>query len=202
MSGHMLLLAGRCQEAEDTLRRSLASSQAGESYGSALEYLGDALMEQGRWEEATRSYEAALHAFSWRRRPYRGLAEMLLRQGKNPAQALQYVEKIVDFADLSWRERQLNGSPQDDYWALKAWALASLGRGAEVPGAIENALKATARNCLPDLATTHYRAGMALLALGNQTQANQRFQQAAELDPHGRRGTLAKAALRSVFALR
>jgi len=44
-------------------RRSLASAQARDSYGSALEYLGDALMEQGRYDEAMRSYEAALHAF-------------------------------------------------------------------------------------------------------------------------------------------
>ena len=68
MSGHILLLAGRYGEAEDTLRRSLASSHARQSYGQALEYLGDALMEQGRYDEATRSYEAALHAFSWRLR--------------------------------------------------------------------------------------------------------------------------------------
>jgi tetratricopeptide (TPR) repeat protein len=196
MSGHMLLVAGRYGEAEATLRRSLASSQARETYGSALEYLGDALVEQGRYDEATRSYEAALLAFPWLRRPYRGMAEMLLRQEKSPEQALEYVEKIVDFSDLSWRQQKLNGAPQDDFWALKAWALARLGRSSEAAQAIEKALSATDKNCLPDLATTHYRAGMAMQVLGNLTSANEHFKKAVELDPRGRRGTLANTALR------
>src|SRR5258708_24911753 len=96
MSGHILLAAGRYREAEDTLRRSLVGSHARQSYGLALEYLGDALMEQGRYDEATRSYEAALHAFSWRLRPYRGMAEMLLRRGNNAPQTFGYVGKSTD----------------------------------------------------------------------------------------------------------
>jgi tetratricopeptide (TPR) repeat protein len=196
MSGHMLLMAGRYQEAENTLRRSLASSHARESYGFALEYLGDALMEQRRYDEATRSYEAALLAFAWRRRPYRGLAEMQLRRGENPVQALEYVEKIRDFADLSWREKQGNGKSEDDYWALKAWALAQVGKTSEVAEAIENALKHTDKLALPDMATTHYRVGMAMQTMGNETAAREHFKLAEQFDPHGRRGALAKAAMR------
>jgi tetratricopeptide (TPR) repeat protein len=64
-----------------------------------------------------------------------------------------------------------------------------------VAAAIENALKATSPKCLPDLATTHYRAGMALQALGNVSEANEHFRRAVEFDPHGRRGTLSNAAL-------
>jgi Tfp pilus assembly protein PilF len=197
ISGHVLLHAGRYREAEDTLRRSLAGSHAGQSYGYALENLGDALMEQGRDDEAMRSYEAALHAFSWRLRPYRGMAEMLLRRGNNPQQALDYVEKMVDVADLSAIQRRDNGRAQDDYWALKAWALAETGRTSEVAPAIESALKATNPKSLLDLATTHYRAGMAMQAMGNSSSANQHFQRAIELDPNGRRGALSKAAMRA-----
>jgi tetratricopeptide (TPR) repeat protein len=196
MSGHILVLAGRYREAEDTLRRSLESSHARESYGSALEYLGDALMEQGRYDEAMRSYEAALLAFPWRRRPYRGMAEMLLRRGEKPEQALEYIERIIDFSDISWRQRKANGKAQDDYWALKAWALARVGRTSEVAEAIENALRDTNKNAAPDMATTHYRAGMAMQALGNDSAANEHFKLALQFDPHGRRGTLAQAALR------
>jgi tetratricopeptide (TPR) repeat protein len=202
MSGHVLLAAGRYWEAEDTLRRSLASSQASESYGSALEFLGDALLEQGRYDEAMRSYEAALQAFPWRRRPYRGMAEMLLRRDQNPARALEYVEKIVDFSGLSWRQRKMNGRPQDDYWALKAWALARLGRGSEVAAAVEEAVKYTSKECFPDLACTHYRAGMAMQALGNPTAAREHFRLAVQFDPKGRRGTLANAALRETSVWR
>ena len=64
ISGHVLVIAGRYREAEETLRRAMVSSHAGEFYGFALEHLGSALMEQGRYTEATRSYEAAMHAFS------------------------------------------------------------------------------------------------------------------------------------------
>jgi tetratricopeptide (TPR) repeat protein len=203
MSGHMLLAAGRYREAEDTLRRSLASSQASTTYGTALEFLGDALMEQGRWDEARRSYEAALQAFPWRHRPYRGMAEMLLRRDESPARALEYIEKIVDFSGLTLAQRKGNGKPQDDYWALKAWALARVGRTSEVAEAIENALKHTRRDSLPDLATTHYRAGMAMRTLGNETAAKEHFRLATQFDPHGRRGTLARAALQetSVWGL-
>lgn len=197
VTGHVQLLAGRYREAEYTLRGSLASAHARESYGSALEFLGDALMEQGRYDEAMRSYEAALYAFSWRRRPYRGMAETLLRQDKQPEQALEWIEKIIDFTGLSFGQRKSNGRPQDDYWALKAWALARMGRGGEVAAAIEEALKATDKNVLPDLATTYYRAGMAMQALRNGSVARNYFQRAVDLDPAGRRGTLAKAAMRT-----
>jgi len=57
-------------------------------------------------------------------------------------------------------------------------------------------VKATDAKCLPDLATTYYRAGMAMQAMGNSSSANQHFRKAIELDPHGRRGTLSKAAMR------
>ena len=200
ISGHMLVIAGRYREAEETLRRAMVSSHAGEFYGFALEHLGSALMEQGRYAEATRSYEAAMHAFSWMRRPYRGMAEILLRQGKNPQQALEYVEKLIDFTGLSWRERKLNGQPYDDYWGLKAWALALLGRSSEVAPAIEKALAATNKKSLPDLAATHYYAGMAMQALGVQSSANEHFNRAVELDPKGRRGVLARSALREYSA--
>jgi hypothetical protein len=36
---------------------------------------------------------------------------------------------------------------------------------------------------------------MAMQAIGNQPAANDYFKRAQELDPHGRRGTLAQAAL-------
>jgi len=195
MSGHVLLMAGRYREAEDTLRRSLASAHARESYGSALEFLGDTLMEQGRYDEATRSYEAALHAFPWRRRPYRGMAEMHLRQGKRAEQAIEWIEKITDFKGLSFGQRKMNGRPEDDYWALKAWALARLGRRQETDDAIENALKATDKNVLPDLAATYYRAGLAMQALGKDAEARDYFERAVQSDPIGRRGKLAKAAI-------
>src|SRR5258707_13577177 len=109
------------------------------------------------------------------------MADMLLRRGDQAQQALEYVEKMVDLTGLSVIQRSENGRPQDDYWALKAWALAAIGRTSEVEAAIESAVKATNAKCLPDLATTYYRAGMAMQAMGNGSARSQQFQVAVEL---------------------
>jgi hypothetical protein len=196
LCGHVLLLAGRYREAEDSLRRAIAGLRSGLEQAMALQFLADALMEQGRYDEAMRSYEAALQAVPGYRRPYRGMAEMTLRQAKNPQQALEYVENILGSSGLAWPARGINGRPQDDYWALKAWALAQFGRSGEVAPAIEEAFKATNKKSLIDLALTNYRAGMAMQAIGNQSSANDYFKRARDLDPHGRCGILAQAALR------
>jgi Tfp pilus assembly protein PilF len=77
-----------------------------------------------------------------------------------------------------------------------AWALARLGRRQETEEAIENALKATAKN-VPDLAITYHRAGLAMQALGEEAAARDYFERAMQTDPSGRRGTLAKAAMQA-----
>jgi tetratricopeptide (TPR) repeat protein len=192
--GIIQLLAGRYREAEDALRGSLAGLKTGPDQAVALDYLGEVLMELGRNEEAQRSFEASLHAAPGFRRPYRGMAEIVLRQGRGPQKALEYVEEIRGGGGISWTGRA-NRKTEDDYWALKAWALAELGRSAEVAPAIEAAFKATNQKSRTEMATTSYRAGMAMQAIGNQSAANDYFKRAQEFDPHGRRGTLAQAAL-------
>ena len=196
MRGYVLMLAGRYREAEDTLRRAIARFREGFEQAAALECLGDALMEQGRYDDAMRSYEAALHAAPGFRVPYRRMAELLLRQGKDTELALEYAERINDRVGMSWRDQHLSRRIQDDYWAVKAWALARLGRSAEVAPAIANAMKATNKKSPLDLAGTHYRAGMAMLALGQEAAAKEHFKRAVEYDPLGWRGALAKAELR------
>jgi tetratricopeptide (TPR) repeat protein len=94
-------------------------------------------------------------------------------------------------------QRKRNGHPQDDYWALKAWAQGVLGRRKDAEASLENAIQATNKKTLPDLATTYYRAGMAMQALGDDAAARDYWKRAAELDPRGKRGTLANAALRA-----
>jgi glutathione S-transferase len=201
MRGFILVLAGRYREAEETLRGAIAKLRTGLDQACALEHLGDALMEQRRYDEAMRSYEAALHAMPGFRVPCRRMAELLLRQDKNPEQALEYIERMNDRSGVPLALRPLSARVQDDYWVVKAWALAKLGHASEVAPAIEKALKATNKRSPNDFAGTHYRAGMAMRALGNETAAKQHFKLAAEYDPRGWRGTLAKAELggRSVW---
>ena len=194
-AGAVLLLAKRYREAEENLRAALAGLPDGLNQALALDSLGDALMEQGRDDEAMRTYEASLHAYPGLQRARRGMAEMVLRCGGNPQQALEYVENMKSGAGLSWAVRRMGKRQQDDYWSLKAWALAQLGRSAEVAPAIGAAFKATNKKSRPDLAVTNYRAGMAMRAIGNESAAVDYFKRARDLDPNGRRGSLAQAAL-------
>jgi len=200
LRGFVLLVAGRYREAEDTLRRAVSLLRSGQDHAFALQHLGHALSELGREDEAMRSFEAALHALPGSRLPYCGMAEQLLRQAKDPARALTYIERIVDTSGVPLSLRPLNRRILDDYWGLKAWALAELGRSGEVAAAIENALKATPRKSVIALAATWYRAGMALQTIGDQAAANDYFRRARNADPHGRWGGLAAAALRAPAA--
>ena len=148
-------------------------------------------MVSDRRDEATRSYKGALHALPPLHIAQRGLAEMSLRIGEA---ALESVDSIPFGSRARWAGRA-NRRQQDDYWSLKAWALAQLGRSAEVAPAIEAAFKATNKKSRPDLAVTNYRAGMAMRAIGNESAAADYFRRARDLDPNGRRGSLAQAAL-------
>jgi hypothetical protein len=184
--GHVLVLAGRFREAEETLRAAVARLRSRTAQAHALEFLGDALMGQGRFDEAQRSYEAALHAVPGFRRPYRGMAEVALQRGGDAARALEYVENILGPTGLSWNQWVNARHSKDDYWSLKAWALAELGRGAEAATAAGEAIRRTNPKSRPDLATTCRRLGMAMKALGRQAEAEEYFKRARDADPHGR----------------
>jgi tetratricopeptide (TPR) repeat protein len=195
----VLLVSGRYREAEETARRGINATRSSGRQAALLDYLGSALVEQGRYDEATRAFEASLQAESDYPRPLHGLAETLLRQHRDPQRALEYLERIGSKRSLAslWRGRDL----RDDYWAFKAWSLAELGRTAEVEPAIENAFRYTNRKSKPATAATNQRAGMAMLALGNEAKAREYLTRARDADPEGRWGKLAKEALgeRSVF---
>jgi hypothetical protein len=163
--GHILLLQGKFHEAEQTLRRAAARLRSRAAQAHTLEFLGNALLEQGRHDDAVRAYEAALHAVPGFRRPYRGLAESVLRRGQDPARALEYIEKIAGPSGPSRRNSALNGRANDDYWALKAWALAELGRSVESAAAAEEAIRATSPKSRPDLDATNRRLALARRAL-------------------------------------
>jgi tetratricopeptide (TPR) repeat protein len=201
MRGLALVLAGRYREAEDVLRRAIAKTHAGGEQAHVLDCLGNALMEMGRYDEAQRTFEAALHATPGFRRAYRGMAEILLRQHKDPQKALEYIEQMASQSRRSWWSRDINGELRDDYWAAKAWALAELGRAAEVEPAIENAARFTNMKSRPSAGAMFYRVGMAMQAIGNEKRASEYLERARDTDPDGRAGKLARAALgeRSVF---
>ncbi len=183
--GSVLTLMGRYREAEEALRSAVARPRARDIQAHALEALGDALLEQSRYEEAMRSYEAAVQALPGFRRPYRGMAEVVLRQRQNPAQAMEYIEKIVTPGRRSLKDRGINSNPKDDYWALKAWALAEMGRSAEVDQAVAEAIRHTNPKTLVDVAVTYRRLGLAMRILERQSEARDYLQKALAANPHG-----------------
>ena len=199
--GQVLVFAGRFSEAEAALWRALVGLRSHAVQARVLELLGDALMEQGRGDDALRSYEAALHAAPGFRRPYRGMAELILRRGNDAVRALECVENVVGPSGPSWNRWSIIGQSADDYWSLKAWALAQLGRGAEVANAVAEAIRKTNRKSPPDLAATYRRLGMAMQAIDRQAEAEEYLKKARDVDPHGRWAPLVKAALgeRSVW---
>jgi tetratricopeptide (TPR) repeat protein len=191
--GVVLLAAGRYAEAEDCLRRAIAGIRSASEHAQALETLGDVLLEQGRYDEAQRSYAAAVNVVPRFRRPYRGMAELLLRQ-KKPELALEYIERLTTSVKSAGAFR-IDGKVSDDYWSLKAWALAELGRGAEVNAAVENAIRSTNSKSRIDMASMCRRTGLALEAIGDRRRADEFFERACKASPRGRWGLLAKTAM-------
>ena len=115
--------------------------------------------------------------------------------------ALECVEQILGPSGLSLNQRTSIRHSKDDYWSLKAWALAELGRGAEAEAAIAEAIRITNPKSRPDVATTYRRLGMAMKALDRQAEAEQYFLKARDADPHGKWSVLVRAMLgeKSVF---
>jgi tetratricopeptide (TPR) repeat protein len=119
-----------------------------------------------------------------------------LGQGRDPFQAIGYIEKIVGpRGPSSWSRWTANGQTIDAYWSLKAWALAEMGRGAEAAEAVAEALRTTNCNSRPDLAATYRRVGLAMQALDRQAEAADYLEKASEADPQGRWSTLARQSL-------
>ena len=194
LRGEILAEAGRYQDAERLLRLSIERSNTKES-GIALLDLGNVLMETGRYAEALRALEGASGIRPADSQPWRGRAELLLRQGLDPNQALEHAETALTLCRASRRERLVDRSRMGVTLSVKGWALAACGRGAEARQAIDEALKGPARRTRSPLAHIHYNAGMALIAFSDHAGATAHFRRAAELDPEGRWGRLAASML-------
>jgi tetratricopeptide (TPR) repeat protein len=149
-----------------------------------------------RSAEALRAFEGASGIRPADSQPWRGRAELLLRQGLDPTQALDHAETALRFYRASLCERLLDRPRLGVTVSVKAWALAACGRGADARQAIEEALKSPARGTRSPLAHIHYNAGMALVALSDPAGATAHFKRAADLDPEGRWGRLGASMLR------
>lgn len=197
LQGTVLLFAGRHAEAELCLRECLARGQldAVVSQAVALEKLGWALVEQGRYAEAIRIFEASLGLKAGRGGPYHGLAEVYLRQGIEPERALELAGRALEYGRQRFGVRAVDRYVVGEMWANQAWALAMLGRHAEAEQALEQAFTRADRGFKPALAGLYYRAGQVTRLRGAGESAADRFRRACQVDPLGSYGQLAARAL-------
>jgi tetratricopeptide (TPR) repeat protein len=204
-----LFYSGRAAEAEPILRELAQPSHDAADRLMASEKLGRALLALGRYEEASEAFETAASLRPTRSAAFSGLAELRLLQGADPVQALADAERALE----NHRTARTEATSRERLASIRgnqAWALAALGRNAGAEDAIEAGRDEMDPEYRPEAAGFYWRAGMAMLAIQNASEAAgipmrarqessvaaAYFRQAAELDPHGYYGGLAAAHLR------
>ena len=187
-------LANRPVEAEQCYRRGLAIIPAGSRSGRAglLGCLAESLEDQGRHEESRKCRQAAIalgdNILGSSRH---SLAEVLLRQGTEPLNALELVDEAMRIA-----KGPAAAKVEPSRSATRAWALAMLGRRQEAEQAIERALRFRRGTQAASFATTRLKVGMALLAMDQPQKAIEHFRAALEADPKGKYGARALQQLK------
>jgi tetratricopeptide (TPR) repeat protein len=194
LEGWIQYLAGRGAEAEWCLRAALDKDKTGRPRwrGPLQACLGSVLLDLGRDEEARACLESALAADPRRCYGATGMAELLLRQGKEPEKALALVEQAM----------KVDASPaaQSENAATKAWALAVLGRQPEMDEAIAAALRTLDAAPKVVAASVHGQIGRALVAAQRVPEAIRHFQMACQADPDGQHGAEARQELSKLTA--
>jgi tetratricopeptide (TPR) repeat protein len=194
MQGLALVIANRPVEAERCLRQALAKCSASLlcKPGSLLALLGDALTDEGRYEEATKCLQGTIVMGDNRLGSARiDLAELLLRQGIEPLKALELVDEAMRRA---WGPVAAKVEPSRS--AAQAWALALLGRRQEAEQAIERAIRVRRETGAGLFARTRLKVGMALVAMDQTEKAIEHFRAAYEADRAGKYGALALQQLK------
>jgi len=189
---------GWLQQAERALRRSLDLETNPVLKTVCRNELGRVLMSAERWDEAEACFQKCIEEMPKRAGGYRALAEMLLRRGGAPQEALVQARSAVaaDRAEkvLGKAGREVNVLNLSESLAVLAWALAdNQAKPGEISRALDEAFALCPPTTKPVAAELHYFAGRAWAALGETPQSNGHLQQAAEIDPAGNYGRLSQA---------
>jgi tetratricopeptide (TPR) repeat protein len=180
-----LILAGRPAEAERLFR----------GRAKELHLLAGALADQGRFPEAEECLEQALRLDIGDGSPCATFAEWRLAQGIEPEAALELVEQALNALKSASLKPAQTEALLASRLAVKARALAALGRKPEALAAIDEAFRHVEWKCAPALASIHWEAGMTFAALAQAEDANTQFRNAVELDPNGKYGKRSVGAL-------
>jgi len=195
--GYMLHQLGRLEDAESSFRQALPLRSEPRQRALSLNSLASVLMDQERFTEAITFYENASQVWPDRGASLRGIAEVWLRQGREPTEALEQARHAVEIdRHATGMSKEVLADRLGEDLAVLAWALAANTRGPdEVEAALVEAFKLCGRKSVSILAQLHYHAGRAYLALASRDRSNDHFRQAAEIDPNGRFGRMAREAL-------
>jgi tetratricopeptide (TPR) repeat protein len=192
-----LFQLGRLEEAEACLRQSLPMPKDPRSRAINESGLGHVLLEQQRYAEAIACFERSIAGWPQRGGGHRGIAQTLLRQGVQPAEALRRARQALEIDEVN---SSLGAENRDhntgESLATLAWAEAvNGGNAAKVEHWLEKAFPLCPETTVPVRAELHYVAGRAYAALGKTEESAREFERAATLDPKGNYGRLAKAAM-------
>jgi tetratricopeptide (TPR) repeat protein len=201
LRGSVLRYAGRLTEAEQACRKGIGLALATPGAIVVLENLGDLLVRQQRYREAMAVFEAAAKIHPRSYNATGGMAEVLLRQDREPERALRLLDQALEMQQSNARTRNLDRHNVGNMQADRALALAMLGRMDEAAQAAVLAGDSGDPGFIPGLAGTAWRCGLALVRMQRPETAADQFRRASELDPAGLYGKLAAKELHAGVAL-
>jgi len=173
------LLAGRPEQAEKYFRKSLAMLEPPNRV-RPLVCLGDALMDQGRYQEAKECLENAIGLGDPTGSGHGSMADLLLLMRTQPEKALEMADQAVELTTRSsGRDLYFGGDVTNNlrlvrYWARTAQALVQLDRQAEAQQAINRALRIVDATKAEAEQTRPRTSFATMLVLGNRRLSNHR----------------------------
>lgn len=195
--GSMLRYLGKFKEAEESLREGLFLEKNSRQRALVFNVLASVLLDEQRFSEAIEAYENANRCWPDRGAGFRGIAEVWLRQGREFPEALRQAQRAVaiDKRATGPSTEALESRLGEDL-AVLAWALAANSAGVgTVEFVVAEAIRLCSKGAIAILAEVHYHAGQAYLALENAEKSRGHFLNAAEIDPQGIFGFMARSTI-------
>ncbi len=188
----------RLNEAESHLRKALALRPSASMEALILDQLGQVQTEQGRNDDAVRSFQRAAELDPQRGVAFQSEAAVYLRGKYQLEKALELAQHAVELDRKQTAE--VRAVTLGTSLAALAWALAANGRTSDARETVREALDQFQENSsqtesVPFRAELQYLAGQAILATGDRENASEYFRKVAELDTKGNFGFLARHEL-------
>jgi len=195
--GSMLHHLGRFDEAEASLREGLPLEEDPRQKALVYNTLASVLMDSQRYPEAIAFFENAGRAWPDRGSNNRGIAEVWLRQGREFAEALDHARHAVEIdRRATGIEKEALDTRLGEDLGVLAWAVAvNSGDAREVESILAEAFPLCGTKTKPVLAELHYHAGRAYAALNLREKSREHLLQAADIDPQGIFGNMARSGL-------